>query len=184
MRWWTVSALCLLMILLAGCAQVQVSQDYRPGQAYSRFHSYRWKADTQTESRDVRINNPLLQERFQQAIDGTLARRGYVQAASADFLVSYDYSIQTRLESEPFSPSVGIGFGRYYNYGAVGFGTDRGVRQYDVGVLVIDIFDGRTGAPLWRGTGTQMVTTHSNPEETTSFVYRMVDTILAQFPPR
>lgn len=107
-----------------------------------------------------------------------------MQAVVADFVVSYNYSIQTRLESEPFRPSVGFGFGRYYNYGAIGVGTDIGVSQYDVGVLVIDFSDARSGEPLWRGTGTQLATTHTTPEEASAFVYRMVDDVLAQFPPR
>lgn len=184
MKRFTVIALLSVMLLLGGCSTVQVSQDYRPGNDFSRFHTYRWQAVTQAESVDVRVSNPLLQERFRQAIDGTLAVRGYTQAASADFLVSYNYSIQTRLESERFSTGVGYGWGRYDNFGGIGISTGVGVRQYDVGVLVIDFFNGSTGEPVWRGTGTELVTTHSTPDATTAFVYRMVDSVLAQFPPR
>ena len=184
MKWWAYFGWLSVVLLLAGCSQVQVSQDYRPGLDFSRFRSYSWQSTPSPASSDIRINNPLLQERFRQAIDGTLTRRGYLQAAAADFLVSYDYSIQTRIESEPIGTSIGVGYGRYYNYGAVGIGTDIGVRQYDVGVLVIDFTDARTGAPLWRGNATQLVTTHSTPEDTTAFVYRMVDSVLSQFPPR
>jgi len=184
MKGWAVFGLVCVILLLVGCSPVQVSQDYRQGLDFSRFHSYHWKNTPPAVSSDIRINNPLLQERFRQAIDGTLARRGYMQAAAADFLVSYDYSIQTRIESEPFGTSVGVGYGRYYRYGAIGIGTDIDVRQYDVGVLVIDFFDARTGTPIWRGNATQLVTTHSTPEETTAFVYRMVDSVLSQFPPR
>jgi len=184
MKRWALWGWLIILLLLAGCSRVQVSQDYRPGLDFARLHSYRWQATSPASSTDIRINNPLLQERFRQAIDGTLTQRGYLQAAAADFIVSYDYSIQTRIESEPLDTSFGLGYGRYYNYGAIGIGTNVGVRQYDVGVLVIDFFDGRTGEPLWRGTATQLVTTHSTPENTTAFVYRMVDTVLAQFPPR
>jgi len=184
MKGWAVFGLVWVALLLVGCSQVQVSQDYRQGVDFSRFHTYRWQSTTPVVSDDIRINNPLLQERFRQAIDGTLTRRGYMQAAEADFIVSYDYSIQTRIESEPFGTSIGVGYGRYYRYGAIGIGTDVDVRQYDVGVLVIDFSDARTGAPIWRGNATQLVTTHSTQEETTAFVYRMVDSVLSQFPPR
>lgn len=184
MRRWSVLAIIAVFLVLTGCSRVQVSQDYKAVRDFSRFSTYRWKAMVPAESEDIRVNNPLLQERFRQAIDGTLAVRGYVLASRADFLVSYDYSIQTRLESEPYGTSVGLGMGQYYRYGGVGIATGVGVRQYDVGVLVIDFFDGVTGEPVWRGTGTELVRTHSTPEETTAFVYRMVDAILAQFPPR
>jgi hypothetical protein len=161
-----------------------VSQDYRTGQDYARFRTFRWQQGTPEASRDYRVNNPLLQERFRQAIEGTLSRRGYTQAAVADLLVSYSYSVETRLESEPFRPSFGFGVGRYYDHGAIGIDTDFDLRQYDVGVLVIDVFEAKTNAPLWRGTATQIVTTHARPEDLTAFVYRMVDEVLAQFPPQ
>lgn len=184
MKRWILFGLVCVVLLLAGCSRVQVSQDYQPGLDFTRFHSYRWQTPITPASSDIRINNPLLQERFRQAIDGALSRRGYMQAAVADLLVSYDYSIQTRIESEPFGTSIGLGYGSYHHYGMLGFGTDSNVRQYDVGVLVIDFFDAGSGAPVWRGTATQLVTTHSTPEDTTAFVYRMVDTVLSQFPPR
>lgn len=176
-------AIVLLVLALTGCSQVTVSQDYLAGRDFGRLHTFRWQQGTPEASRDYRVNNPLLQERFRQAIEGTLSRRGYTQAAVADFLVSYSYSVETRFEAEPFRPSFGFGVGRYHDYGAFGIGTDYNIRQFDVGVLVIDFFEARTGAPIWRGTATQVVTTHSRPEDLTAFVYRMVDEVLAQFPP-
>lgn len=177
----------MLLFLLTGCYSPRVSQDYNLAQDFSRLRTYRWKADTPPPSRDVRVNSPLMAERFRQAIDGTLSRRGYLQAAGSDMVVSYEYTVQTKIESDPyFGPSIGVGYGRYYNRGFVGVGTDFGgnVRQYDVGLLVIDIADGRTGAPLWRGTATEMVRTHWTPEDINAFVYRLVDAVLAQFPPK
>ncbi len=184
LRYLVVTVLISLLLLLNGCSGVQVSQDYRPGNDFSRLQSYRWKPMSTLESKDPRVDNPMLQERFRQAIDGTLAVRGYVQAASADFVVGYEYSVQSRLESDNFSTGLGYGWGSYDSFGGVGIRTGGGVRQYDVGVLVINFSDARTGEPLWRGTGTEMVTLHSTPEDTTTFVYRMVDSVLSQFPPR
>lgn len=183
MKLWAVVGV-LAVLLLGGCAQVEVSQDYRPGNDFSRFHTYRWKTMTPQVSPDIRVNNPLLQERFRQAIEGGLAVRGYTPAAAADFLVSYNYSIETRLESDPVGTSFGYGMGRYHRYGAFGIDSGVGVRQYDVGILVIDFYNGQSGEPVWRGTGSELVTLHSTPEETSAQVQRMVDAVLAQFPPR
>ena len=184
MNRWILFGLVCAVLLLAGCSRVQVSQDYRPGMDFSRYHSYRWQTTTAAASQDIRINNPLLQERFRQSIDSALVMRGYLQAAAADFVVSYDYSIQTRIESEPMGWSIGAGFGHHYNYGGIGFGSDIGINQYDVGVLVIDFADAQTGAPIWRGTASQLASTHSTPENTTAYVERMVEAVLSQFPPR
>ncbi len=184
MKSWTVVATILVLFALNGCSRVQVSQDYRIGTNFFQYHTFQWKMSDFPTSNDIRVNNPLLQERFQQAIENRLTASGYVLQSRADFLVSYSYTIQTRLESEPYGTNVGFGFGRRYRYGEIGFGEGVSVSQYDVGVLVIDIYDALNGTLLWRGTGSEIVRTHSTPEDTTAFVYRMVDSILAQFPPR
>lgn len=173
----------LLVLLAGGCSRVQVSQDYRSGADFSRYRMYQWQTGEQPESADMRVSNPLLHERFQQAINGLLLSRGYYQGVPADFLVGYSYRIQTRLESDPYDSRVGFGYGRYDRYGGVGFRTGGTVRQYDVGILVIDFSDARTGELIWRGTGSERVGTHSTPEDTTTYVNRMVYAILQQFPP-
>ncbi len=179
---WTFPVSCLIL-LLAGCAPVQVIQDYMPGYDFASYHTYRWKDGASDASSDYRANSPLLQERFRRAIEATLSGRGYARAAVADFTVSYEYSVQTKVDYRPYRPSVGIGYGRYYDYGFWGVDTDYGIYQYDVGVLVIDFFDSRTGEAVWRGTGSQLAPSYSNPEEVTTYVQRMVAEVLAQFPP-
>lgn len=180
----TVVVIIAVFLLLSGCARVQVSQDFRPGSDFSRYHTYSWQGMEVKASGNIQANNPFMQERFRQAIDRALTGRGFVRADPGDFLVSYEYSIQTRLESEPFNTGFGYGWGRHRHFGAFSMYSDGGIRQYDVGVLAIDFVDGKTGQPLWRGTGSELVTTHSTPEDNTAFANRLVEAILAQFPPR
>lgn len=184
MKHWLKFTIIVLLLLIAGCSQVRVSQDYRPGMDFSGYRQYQWKTVAMEQTDDIRVNNPLLHERFRQAIDSALVRSGFAFGAPADFLITYNYSIQTRLESEPIGTTFGFGVGRYHRYSEVGFGSGTYVRQYDVGILAIDLIDIHTGTLVWRGTGSEIVTTHSTPESTTAFVYRLVDSILAQFPPR
>lgn len=181
---WAAVAITIVMLMITGCSTVQVSQDFRPGIDFSHYRTYQWKAIPEHSSEDLRLNNPLLHERFRQAIDKNLAVRGYTQQAPADFLISYTYSIQTRLESEPYGTSIGFGYGRYYRYGELGFGNSFATRQYDVGILAIDLQDAVSGALIWRGVGSERVGMHSTPEDTTVFVTRLVDAVLAQFPPQ
>lgn len=176
--------LLLIGSLSTGCSGVKVGQDYWQGQDFSRYTYYRWQPQPPVSSRDIRANSPLLQQRFRQAIDAALAQRGYRQAATADFLVSYEYEVRSRFDPDPFDTSVAVGFGRYHNYGAVGIGSGYGYRQYDVGILAIDFTDARTGGPIWRGTGSQLNIGQTNPQRTGAYVNRLVDAILAQFPPQ
>lgn len=174
-----------VMLLFAGCSTVRVSQDYRTGIDFSDYRSFEWKAmTTGQEPDDIRLDNPLLHERFHQTIDRVLALRGYPRKHSADFLVSYIYSIETRLESEPYTSHVGIGFGRRYRYGEIGFGDFVDINQYYLGILAINFYDAVSETLIWRGIGSERIDMHSTPEETTAFVDKLVTAVLSQFPPR
>lgn len=176
--------LTLLVLMLAGgCSTVQVSQDYRPGVDFFSYTGYQWRPYERQDSVDPRVSNPLLHERFQLAIERQMSASGFQVHQDAPLEVSYSYTIRTKVESDPFSTSVGFGIGRHTRYGGIGFGTVGDIRQYDVGMLVIDIYERRSGNLLWRGSGSEIVPTHSSPEETTAFVDRMVNSIMQQFPP-
>ncbi|WP_136798676.1 MULTISPECIES: DUF4136 domain-containing protein [Desulfosediminicola] len=177
-----VCCLAAFALLLGGCSTVRVNQDYKPGTNFSQYRSYHWQQPAASTSEDMRVQNPLLHERFQQAINAGLAGRGLFPGAP-DFLVTYNYRIETRIQSEPYSTSVGYGYGRSYRYSGVAFGTGGMIRQYDVGILVIDFYDARTGALIWRGTGSEIVSSNPTPEKTTEFVNKMVSSILSQYPP-
>lgn len=174
-----------ILLLFSGCSTVRVSQDYRTDVDFSTYHAYAWQTiTTGQESPDIRVDNPLLHERFHRAIDRILAQRGYLQKAPTDFLVSYSYTIQTRLESEPYGPHVGVGFGRRYRYSELGFGDYVDINQYDVGILAVSFYDAVSETLIWRGIGSERVDMFSTPEETTAFVDKLVTAVLAQFPPR
>lgn len=174
--------LCLLF-LLSSCATIPVSQDYRPGTDFTSLNSYNWNEQYALESTDVRATNPLLHERFREAIERELQVKGIVRQESPDFLVSYSYSIKTIIESDPMDTHVGFGFGRYSRYGGVGFGTGTSVSQYDVGTLVIDFIDPKNSRLLWRGSGTERLSFTPTPEKNIAFANKLVAAILAQFPP-
>ncbi len=174
----------LIVLAVGGCSQVQVSQDFRAGVDFSRYNpSYQWRSGEQPASEDPRLSNPLLHERFREAIDRELAADGLQVRPDATLEVSYSYTIRTQVESDHFGTSIGVGFGRHTHYGGIGFGTVGDIRQYDIGMLVIDISERGTGSLLWRGSGSEIVTHHASPEQTTAFVNRMVGAIMRQFPP-
>lgn len=172
-----------MMLLLTGCSTVQVSQDYRDTD-FSRYRSYTWKTvTTGQEPNGTLLDNPLLHERFHKTIDKILALRGYSRKEPADFLVSYTFSIETRLESYPYGPRVGVGAGRRYRYGEIGFGY-LDINQYQVGILAVNFYDAASETVIWRGIGSERVDLHSTPEKTTELVDRLVSAVLSQFPPR
>lgn len=174
---------CVLFFLLTGCSAVQVSQDYDAGADFMGLRTYDWRAETTPEGELLIERNPLLHKRFYQTIDRVLQQKGYVLSDSPDFLVGYDFSVTIRMESDPFSTRFGFGVGSYYRYGGIGFNAAPDIRQYDLGVLVINIYSTNPENLVWRGKGTERIPSHSTPENLTDMVNRMVEAILKQFPP-
>lgn len=182
----TIFILNLIMAILAGCSSVKVSQDYNTAQDFNGYKRYAWQHETQAKTGDVRIDNPFLDERIRQAVDRTLAERGFQRTDNGphDFQVRYLYTIRAKIESDDMRTGFGFGVGSRGRYGGISVSSGTSVNEYDEGMLVIDIVESQSDALLWRGTGTRRVSDHSDPEKTTKSVNELVEKILGQFPPQ
>ena len=175
-----------VLAIFIGCSGIEVSQDYDVAADFSNLKTFDWYLAEQKKTGDLRVDNPLLDSRIRKAVDRLLAQKGYqrISQGTPDFYVGYKYGIFTRIGSEPVSTGIGFGFGGSGSFGGIGIGTGGDVREYDEGMLVIDITDTKNGKLLWRGTGTRRVSRHSDPEKITKKVNENVEKILAQFPPK
>lgn len=174
----------IIIVFIQGCSGIKVSQDYKPSTDFKHLKTYAWKSETQKNSGDIRIDNPLLIERIRNATDTTLNSMGYRKTTGTpDFLVSYQYSIRSKIKSNSTGSSIGFGFGTYGRRGAIGVSSGTEISEYDEGMLVIDLWDSADSALLWRGTSTSRMDIHSSPEKTTKRINSIVEKILKQFPP-
>ena len=176
----------VFLVFLTGCSGIEVSQDYDMAADFSNLKKFDWYLAKQKKTGDLRVDNSLLDSRIREAVDRSLAQKGYqrIFQGTPDFYVGYKYGILTRIGSERVSTGIGFGFGGSGSFGGIGIGTGSNVREYYEGMLVIDITDTINRKLLWRGTGTRRVSRHSDPEKTTKEVNESVEKILAQFPPQ
>jgi hypothetical protein len=178
------TGMVLLLLMAAGCSGIQVSQDYDIQRPFPDMQTYAWKFGANKSSDDFRETNPLLHQRFRENIDRVLTEKGYAQKSHPDFLVDYVYAIKTRIRSQPVTTGVGFGAGPYYHYGGIHIMSAPRVYDYDVGMLAIDVYDAGSDTLLWRGTGSEPITSHPTPQKTSEMVRQMVEAILVQFPPQ
>jgi len=173
--------LAALFILFSGCSGVTVNHDYDVTADFSQYRTFDWVPGEQPQTGDIRVDNPLLDNRIRAAVDRVMVEKGYRKATDGkpDLLVAYNLTIRSKIESD--TVSTGVGYGGYPYWGGVGFETR--VREYDEGMLVIDLGDARENKLIWRGTGTRRITQQASPEKTTEIVNKTVAEILAQFPP-
>jgi hypothetical protein len=175
---------CLLVLTISACSSVEVSQDYDLGKPLPELKTYHWQTAGQAKTGDVRVDNPLLNDRIRKAVDRALARKGFakVTAGRPDFKVAYQFTISQQIKSDDVRGGFGFGVGSYDRRGGVAISTGSTVTTYDEGLLVIDLTDSQ-GTLLWRGRGTRYLPAHTNPEKTEKIYNEFVEKILAQFPP-
>jgi hypothetical protein len=179
-RWTWIAALALL----GGCATpLTARSDYDRAQDFSTYRSYAWIADDPlvTAPGEAPRLSPLNRRRIVEAVEAALARKGYTRAADAepaDFVVSYTVGARDRITVDSW-PAPYRGWGRWrWPYA----GRDFDVRSYTEGTLAIDVFDGRTRAPVWHGWTTRRIT-EQDIAQAELRIREAVDVVIAQFPP-
>lgn len=185
MDMWRILTGTTLLLFLAGCSSVRVSQDYDAKAEFSGLRTFAWQYDTQPPSGDIRLDNSLTNSRIRSAVEQALLSAGYAKTerAAADFLVAYQHGIQQKIKSDNFQTGVGFGFGGRGRYGGIGIGTGTDVRTYNECILIIDVLEPGSGRLLWRGKGTSTVYEHVDPQKRIEKINEMVSKILGQFPP-
>jgi hypothetical protein len=58
------------------------------------------------------------------------------------------------------------------------------VREYDVGTLMVDLVDNKTGKLIWRGTVADTVREQSTPEERINTINQAIGTVMMNYPPK
>ncbi len=182
MRPLAATAVLVVLIALAGCATVQVNQDYDPRADFSGYATWQWRDPVQPSTGDIRADNPLMDKRIRRAVENHLFSRFLNQAEDRpDFYLAYHLAIEPRIQSDRFHTTLEVG--PYYHPGYGGFGTETRIRQYDESRLTIDIHSADTGDLVWRGVGTYRLKTYKTPQQADAAAQARVDKILLQFPP-
>lgn len=190
MRRYNISVGLIILSLIGhlwGCSSFQVSQDYNTSMDFSSLKTYAWQTESQPKTGDIRVDNSLLDDRIRSAINDSLSTKGYqrIFQGTPDFSVAYTYQIRSKIESNTVTLGVGFGGGSSGRFGG-GVGVDSGgnIREYDEGLLAIDLHDASKESLLWRGMGTTRVNQHATPEEIVKGINAWVEKILSQFPPQ
>ncbi len=140
-------ATCLFASLLAACASTPtVSSDADPQANFAGYRTFRWIQPPQNVS-------PLLGQRIVHVVNTQLFARGWTESADADVAIAAHVATQQHQDVDTFysGPAyAGWGWSGPWAMGSV----NTSVRTYEVGTLVVDLFDTRTRQAVWRGTAT------------------------------
>ncbi|MEN8190581.1 MAG: DUF4136 domain-containing protein [Thermodesulfobacteriota bacterium] len=175
-------------LVVQGCSTVAVKSDFSPDYDFSVLKSFRWLEESPSSSNDTRVENEAVREAVVNGVDRELKKKGYSRVDSdrkADFMVAWHGAVNRRLQQQSLDHFYGpYGYGPVARAAAEKEGAGVGnVREYEEGVLVIDILDPTGKTIVWRGSGKQELAPKPLADEVRREINRAVATILNRFPP-
>ena len=189
----TRSGMVAMMLVLAGCATIDVHSDFDTRADFSGLKTFAWVPDMKQASQDPRINNTLTDSRIRSAVENALIAKGYQKsdAGQPDFWVAYQAAIEKKLDATvvraPYAtPSTrDIANGHFtqdltWAYG----GSQTFLNQYEEGTLILDIVDPKKQKLMWRGTAKATLEGGRSSAKKEARLNAGVQKIFATFPPK
>lgn len=180
----------LWIVLLTGCASMQITSDYDAATDFSRLRSYDWLPVPKIESGNPKIQyDSLLGQRVKAAVEAQLTGKGYVQdQQQPDFLVTYHVAVDQKVSVTYLNELYGYGpgWGPSYRRRMLSYGYPGGevmVSEYQQGTLIIDVVRASDKQLVWRGTARDEVRPENTAQAREKRIREAVGKILSLFPP-
>lgn len=166
----------LLLLGIATTVEAQrVSIDYNRHANFAGYKTFSWI------KRPYYRPDPLMEQRIVDAVNATLTSKGW-QPVPEGGDVCIALHMTTREEHTLETLYSGFGGRRAWHFGS-GFGTAiRTDHPYQVGGLLVDMFDGQSGQLIWRGVATEALS--ENPDKDTKKLERAAEKLFKGFPPK
>src|SRR3984957_17416534 len=148
----------------------QVKTDYDRSANFNQYKTYSWEK--------VQTQDPLWVGRIKEAVNAALAAKGLTPVESGG-----DVSV-VAIEMTKNQQSLNTfydGFGGGWRWGG-GFGdATTTVHNYKVGTLVVDLFDSKSKAIVWRGSASDTLSDKS--DKNIKNLNKAVEKMFDHFPP-
>ncbi len=183
----------LASIGLGVCASsFKATYDSDPGHDFTNYKTFAWiSANPMVVGATNRMPNPLLEPRIMQAIEDGMVARGYTEVANpeaADFTLSFTVGSREEIKVSSYPASYAGYYGHprgsywggaYYGYGMA---TETQVRQYQKGMLALDVFDVKEHRPVFHAVAEKSIT-EADRKKMNETIDAAVNAVLQAFPP-
>jgi hypothetical protein len=187
MRLPTALLLVCLALVLGACGTLRTTYDYDPGYGFPEAGT--WGFMPEPESGDRMSESELAHRRIRTAIEIVMDAKGFREVdENPDIRIGYHTATQEEVTHEVVNSYYdGWGYGYYrrpYYYGGmmVEHTTVRD-RRWEVGTLVVDVYDVASRELVWRGSGEETVHHARDPQKEQAHITEAVTKIMEPFPP-
>jgi hypothetical protein len=162
-------SIAMFLVLTAVSFGQQVKTDYNHNANFGEYKTYSWE--------NIKTKDPLMVDRIKDAVNGALAAKGWTQVPSGGdvCLVAMEITHNQQTLNTFYD-----GFGGGWRWGGFGDATTT-TETYQVGTLVVDLFDAKTKNLIWRGSSSD--TLSNNADKNTKNLDKGVQKMFAHFPP-
>ena len=160
------------VMLTATLALAQrVTTDYDKSADFTAYKTFTWIKEPKTA-------DPLMRQRIIDEVNGALAAKGLrLTTGQADLGIAAHTATKEERTLNTFYDSFGGG----WRWGGGFGGATTTVNTYEVGTLVVDVFDAKTKEALWRGTSSKTIS--DNPQKNAANLNKAVAKMFEKFPP-
>ena len=183
----------VLSLGLGACASgFKATYDSDPAHDFSGYQTFAWiSPNPMIVGPTNRVPNPLLEPKIMSAVEGVLTTRGYSKVddpEAADFVLSFTVGSREEIQVNSYPASyAGYGYRGAWGWGGpyygMGMATETQVRQYQKGMLALDVFDVKEHRPVYHSVAEKSITDsdRKNMDET---IQAAVNAVLEAFPPQ
>ena len=175
MRSLKISALGILLLTASVALAQDVKTDYNHMVNFAKYKTFTWVKEPQT-------HNPLMKQRIVDAVNAQFEARGLeLVTGNADLGISANAATQERHTLQSFYDDFS-GWGWHRRWGPGPGIVTTTVDTYQVGTLVVDLFDMHTKEVVWWASATDTVS--DKPEKNAKKLEKSVEKMLKDFPPK
>lgn len=177
LRFWKLAGvLTLAGMVLPACATMSVSSHVERGLDFTRYHTWNWAPPDALPETDARLDSAFFQDHLQGAVEKEFARRRIdrVESDPPDLLVHYHANVSPRIDVNRTNSDAGACYDENCSVR---------VLESEVGTILVDVLDARTGRLIWRGWAqTNVESALDNPRQLEDRINEAVTAMFKQFP--
>ncbi len=173
--------LVLLTLVALPAAAQKVYIDWDETVDFGKYETFAWAP---TPEVSLKKSSPLMHSRIKNAIEYQLTTAGMVEdAQNPDVYVTYhgDSDKKMNINTSHWGYGYGGGWRRdpYWGGGAGHGSSTTRIHEYDVGTLVVDVWDAGTKKMIWRASATKTIP--KKPEKQAKLIDDMVAKIAREW---
>jgi len=166
-----------LLLSMVACSSMKIATDYSETTDFKQFGTFKYVDSDQ----NLAATHNLQHQRVVEAVKREMTSEGYAEVATNPHVfVTYFAGIDKQVVLHSTGMAHGRGGG--WHRGTTMATSTTSSQTIHTGTLVIDIWDARGDALVWRGQVSDVLT--GNPDKTADSIKRGVNKVFQKYPPK